>query len=399
MKYNRAIDKNSKLFRSGIMGAGLVDQQKGDESSANDTILSARQFYQHDPLFVLLKDKLHLNDLWIIAGVMVLPGGVFLFWWLLWGSNVRLWTPDNTLSVLIQTFILFPLIFLIYLLVPVSIASLFNTLRTNGVIGEHRRHQPGAETYENFAHQMVTWMDSSWWMVAILVIVALYALYRLLLLEPSSLSPVPYWMRVSAIVIYLPLMYATGMSVARLLLALFFTNWLFYLFTIQVKPLHPDGSGGLGALGNILWVSVGIMLWEALLLSAAWLSRNLHWFSTPEMILLGAIYVTLTPALLIGWLVFPHRVMVRARDEVLQPLADEYQQALMQSLSSVEHDTRYIVAETRRLAILKQRYELVRGTFPTWPLEINALGRLVVTVVLPLILPLIASLISLVSQR
>lgn len=378
------------------MDAGLVDQQNGSDNSANDTILSSRQFYQHDPLLVLLKDKLHLNDLWIIAGAMLLPAGVFLLWWLLWVSQVQLWTPENTLSVLFQIFILFPLIFLIYLLVPISIASLFNTLRTNGMIGEHRKHQTGAETYESFAHQLVTWMDSSWWTVAILVIVVFYALYRLMLLEPSSPSPVPYWMRVSAIVIYLPLMYATGMSVVRLLLALFFTNWLFYLFTIKVKPLHPDGSGGLGALGRILWVSVGIMLWEALLLSAAWLSRNLHWFSVPEMILLGAIYVTLTPALLIGWLVFPHRVMVRARDEVLQPLADEYQHALMQSLSPVEHDTRTIVAETRRLATLKQRYDLVRSTFPTWPLEIDALGRLVVTVILPLLIPLIVSLISLV---
>jgi hypothetical protein len=91
--------------------------------------------------------------------------------------------------------------------------------------------------------------------------------------------------------------------------------------------------------------------------------------------------------------------MVRARDEVLQPLAGEFQKALLQSISSAEHDTRTMVAETRRLATLKQRYDLARGTFPTWPLEINALARLVVTVVLPLIIPLIASLISLISQR
>ena|SRR5438876_8128221 len=119
------------------MDAGLVNQQKGAENSASDTTLSAQQFYQHDPLLVLLKDKLHLNDLWIIAGVMVLPGVVFLFCWLWWASTVRLWTPGNTLSVLLQTFVLFPCLFMIYLLVPVSIAELFNTLRTNRVIGEH----------------------------------------------------------------------------------------------------------------------------------------------------------------------------------------------------------------------------------------------------------------------
>lgn len=385
------------------MDANLANQQQGAKSSASSTILSAQQFYQHDPLLILLKDTLRLNDLWIIIGVMALPGGVFLFGWLLclWTSNVQWWTPGNTLSVLLQIFILFPLLFMIYLLVPVAIAGLFNTLRTNGAIGEHRRHQPGSETYENFVQQLVTWVDKSWWAAATLGIIVFYVCYRLLLKEPHILR-VPHWFSVSVVIIFLPLMYAVSMSVVRLLLALVFTNWLFYLFTIQIKPLHPDGSGGLGALGSILWISVVIMLWDALLLGASLLGSNLHWFSSPEIILMGAIYVALTPSLFIGWLVFPHRVMVRARDEALQPLADEFQQALMQSLSSVAHDTGTVVATTRRLAALKQHYDLVRDTFPTWPLEINTVSRLVVTAILPaflpLILPLMASLISLVSK-
>jgi len=41
---------------------------------------------------------------------------------------------------------------------------------------------------------------------------------------------------------------------------------------------------------------------------------------------------------------------------------------------------------------------LVRDTFPTWPLKINTVSRLVVTALFPLMLPLIASLISLVSH-
>ncbi len=69
------------------MDSGLVDQQKGAESSASGTTLSAQQFYQHDPLLVLLKDTWHLNDFWVIAGVMVPPGGVYLLWWF-WGEYV-----------------------------------------------------------------------------------------------------------------------------------------------------------------------------------------------------------------------------------------------------------------------------------------------------------------------
>jgi len=67
-------------------------------------------------------------------------------------------------------------------------------------------------------------------------------------------------------------------------------------------------------------------------------------------------------------------------------------------LSSTERDTRALVAETRRLAVLKQRYDLVRDTFPTWPVEISTISRLVVTVIFPLILALLTSLITLVSH-
>jgi hypothetical protein len=300
------------------------------------------------------------------------------------------------------TFAIFPLLFMIYLLVPTSIASLFNTLRANGVIGEHRQQQPGSQTYENFTQQLVLWLDASRWTIATLVILVLYVFYRLLLIEPRISSPVPYWFRVSVLVMYLPLMYAACMSVIRLLLTLVFANRLFSLFTIQIQPLHPDGSGGLGALGSILWVSVVIMLWDALLLGTALLSNNVHWFSPLEMFLLAAIYVALTPSLLVGWLVLPHRVMVKARDKALQPLADAFQQTLIQSMPSAEHDTRSVVATTRQLTALKQRYDLVRDTFPTWPLEVNGLSRLAVTAILPallpLILPLIASLISLLSH-
>jgi hypothetical protein len=375
------------------MDADLEAAHKEVERTEDAELLSPQSLYRHDPLFVLLKDTLHLNEVWMCLGTMLLPGCVFLCWWL-WASHLtRWWLLSDTISVLLQTFVLFPLIFFLYLQIPHSIASLFNTLKANGVIREQRTRRAGPATFAIFVQYLTTWMDSNWWTVLILLLVAAYAIYRLLVLEPGSPSPVPYWMRAAAILVYLPLMYAVGMSVIRLLLALFFTNWLFALFHLQVKPFHPDGAGGLGILGRLVWVCIAIMLWEALLLVATVLSQNLHWLSLPEMVLLGAIYIVLTPALLLGWLIFPHRAMVNARNEVLQPLVTAYQQALEQSITAKE-ETRTIVAQTRRLQVLKQRYDLLCETFPTWPLEIGSLRRIAVTIILPLILPLLTSLIA-----
>ncbi len=373
----------------------MINQQQEAKNVKVELPLTARRLYQHDPLLVLLRDRWHLQTLWICVGVVILPGSVFLFWWSAWARMVAAWNIGNTLSVLLQTLVLFPAIFLIYVLVPDAIAKLFNTLKINGVIGKPRASSMGTESYETFVQNMVKWTDSSGWTVAILVLVVCYALYRLLLLEPRSLSPVPYQMRVCAIVIYLPLMYVTGISVIRIVLALLFTNWLFSRFTLQIKPLHPDGAGGLAAMGPLIWASVGIMLWEVLLLVASVLARNLIWLSLSEMILLGAIYVALTPALLIGWLFFPHYIMLKTRNEMLQPLTEQYQQALMQSLSFNENDTRSLVSGTRRLSALKQQYDLLQNTFPVWPLETSALSRLGVTVFLPLLIPLLTSLLTL----
>jgi len=382
------------------MDAGLGNQQHGAECSASGTTLSAKQLYQHDPLLVLLKDTWQLNDFWVIVGVIVPPGGVFLLWWF-WGEYVvkgHFWLLGETFGALLQTLVLFPLLFLIYLLLPASIADLFNSLKAKGVIGERRKDRSGSTSYEDFVQQVVAWTDWSWWTAAALTGVVLYLFYRLVLIEPHIATLVPFWLRAVAVIVFSPLLYITFLSIARLLLALIFTNWLFFTFTIHIKPLHPDGSGGLGGLGRLLWLSVLIMFWDALFLSTAIFSIAKSLFSPLEMVLLAAIYLALTPSLLLGWLLFPHQVMVSARDEALQPLADEFEQALIQSLSSTERDTRALVAGTRRLAVLKQRYDLVRDTFPTWPVEISTISRLVVTVIFPLILALLTSLITLVSH-
>lgn len=300
-------------------------------------------------------------------------------------------TSGDIVGVLLQIFVLFSSLFLIYAVVPASIAHLFNTLKGNGTIGESRSQQ----TYETFMQQTVSWIDNGWWTVAILAVVVGYILYRLLLLEPTSQSPLPYWIRCLVILSYGPMMYAAGMSVVRLLLTLVLTNTLFTHFKLQVKPPHSDGAGGLAILGSLLGLCVSIMLWVALLIVIGVISQNLSKLSTSEIVLLGAVYLTLTPALLLGWLIFPHQMMVKEREEMLQPLTDEYQRTLLQSLQTSASDTRGGVAQTRQLVALKQRYELVRDSFPTWPLETSTLSRIGVTVLLPLLFPLITALFPL----
>jgi hypothetical protein len=47
-----------------------------------------------------------------------------------------------------------------------------------------------------------------------------------------------------------------------------------------------------------------------------------------EIIAVMIVYLTLIIALAIGWLALPHHIMVLARNEHLQPLAEEYERIL-----------------------------------------------------------------------
>src|SRR5215472_9847369 len=294
--------------------------------------LPVEKLYQHDPLLVVLKDRLHLNEVWSILGIAFFTGIVLI------GLPI-LTTPhfdplgDSllvTLRVVVQTLILFPLLYGIYLLLPAYIANMFNTLQENGIVGEYRQDRTGAEAYEAFLQKLVSWVDNFWWTVAALVFVAVCWIYELgvaePLLKPETLPPL--WLRILTLLVYTPIMYAVFLNVVRLLVILIFTNWLFHLYTIQLNPLDPDGSAGLGKLGTMLSISMLLMatmgvtvlvvIHPEFLLGSLPASYSLQ--LRVQAVLFGIMYFTLTAGLIIGWLTLPHYVMQEARDETLKPL-------------------------------------------------------------------------------
>jgi hypothetical protein len=370
-----------------------------------DTTLSVQQLYEHDPLLVLLRDRLRLSNGWIIAGAALLAGGDLFGLAALAGErfSLRDVLMGDELRSLLQTLVIVPIGFALYLWLPNAIADLFNTLKANGIIDKRRPDRPGPESYEDSMKELVTWADSRWWVVGALISVALYWLYRLLVTHPAefpTLSPAwrQLWLRVATLLLAdSPGLYAAFFIIVRLLVVLVFTNRLFHLFSIRVNPLHPDGCAGLGVLGRLLTVSVLIATAlgaAAVGMSISLLSTSIHPLSRLENVILGAGYVVFTPLLLIGWLASPHRAMKEARDATLQPLADEFQRAIAQAVPSAQDDAVAIKADTDRLAELKRRYELLRDSFPIWPIRIQLLHSLVATA----ILPLISSLIPLVSN-
>jgi len=242
--------------------------------------------------------------------------------------------------------------------------------------------------------KLVSYIDSGWWVMAALFFVVLYWLYRLLVIEPQPqlVNHSSLWMRIAILILYSFVLYTAFLTVVRLLVALIFTNWLFHLFTIRVNPLNLDRAAGFRGLGTMLEISGGLLVTmgvAGLVMNSSFLLGYTNPFSITEAIVLLITYVILTPVLLLSWLLLPHGVLVEARNKVLEPLAAEFQQALVPVSDSpeAETDSNAIETDVYRLARITRRYKLLDETFPRWPVEVGQVRRLTAVVSLPALLP------------
>jgi hypothetical protein len=389
----------------------------GDQSAGHktETHLSPQHFYRHDPLLVLVRDRLHLGAGWSAVGTALLTAAVLLgvpalvrvidvyLFGYLFGAPALGTNPTDQqwiLTGLLQSLLIEPIAVAIYVSLPNALSGLFNSLKKNDVIGEACR--PGTESYAAFERKLITWADNRWWVALALTGVIVYWLYRLLTpVAGDSTKDAPEWARTWLILVillaYSPVMYGFLTSLARFLVSLVFTSRLFLTFRIRINPLHPDGSGGLGAIGRMLAVSV--LVATAIGAAATGMNiANLSAYGTPfaraENWVLGIVYLVSLPLLFLGWLWAPHRAMLAAREEALRPWADEFRRSIPEVVPSSQDDADMIKANTERLAEIKRQYELLKETYLVWPIQTPVLKGLVVTSLLPLITSLLSSFVS-----
>src|SRR5258708_34502616 len=92
-----------------------------------------------------------------------------------------------------------------------------------------------------------------------------------------------------------------------------------------------------------------IMAIAGIVMNSSFLLDNNHIYSRTAALLLALLYLMLAPSLLLGWILLPHHVMQEARDAVLQPLANEFQSALVDTSPKGKEDAAALKAETDRL--------------------------------------------------
>ena len=369
--------------------------QPGTQQKLVNTALEPNYFYQNDLLLVTLRDKLRINLYTLMLIVMILTGGVLFGAYALSGLSFN--ALGFAIRALILTFIAFPILAWLYYSLPQHIATLFNTLEKNKVIGQPRAKYAGTITYDDYLRHVMAAMDHLWWIAGSLSFVVLYWLYRLLLVDPGVVRPYPLWLRIAILLVYAPMFYSCVLTIVRLLVTLYFTNKLFEVFDIQINPLHPDGSAGLGFLGDMLNVSVLFMIMlgvSSLTMNTSFLFGTPNTFSVVEAVIMAVFYINLSLLLIFGWLKVPHEAMQAATNEQLQSLSEEFQRALVETQPVEGADAAAIKEGNDRLDQLKRRYQLIQDTYPVWPVEIVRVRRLVGAISLPALFTLLWPLLS-----
>jgi hypothetical protein len=362
------------------------------------TTLTPQHFYRHDPLLILLWNRLGLTNGWIIVGAAVITGGIIFGAHVLAGHDFTLQNLliGFDLIWLLISFVLVPLIFAVYLWLPVVITHLFNTLSTKA-IETQRFRKSNLLSYDDLLNQLVVWADKRWYPGVALITIVIYWLYTLLVAIPATLSIPslagrPTWLIIAILIALSPSVYAGFFSLIRLMIALVFSNRMFHLFDLKINPLHEDGRGGLGIVGHILMISLLIATAlgvTAVGISNGYLSVGLNPLSHLEPVIAGVLYFVFTPSAILIWLWLPHQAMLEARAKKLHQLADEYSRVVDQDIPLTQDNIVAVKKQNEQFTELLKRKEQIEKNFPTWPIQIGRLSSLLITAILPLISMLI----------
>lgn len=310
---------------------------------------------------------------------------------------VRVFDPDHLYFALALTFLFFPLITLLYVWQPLEVIETLNSLWKNNTILELQEGE-----LSTFIRKMKGNIDSSRLRWLLLLIVVIFVLLQGLVVYPREMrlrGISNFWFHDQNYFwfVFMPLqgiMYYVVAAVAiKRLLALLWLNRLFRNFKALVHPLHPDGAGGLGALGNLAikysWIAVSIGAIAAtvtivrIVIGAGWIHLDL--------LILFALYIALVPIFLIIPLWSAHEAMANARNEVLIEVSSEFEKTILRQ-ENVEVKSDSEIAE--KLKELKARYELIKETYPTWPISLAVLRRFSITASLPLVTAIISVVID-----
>lgn len=168
---------------------------------------------------------------------------------------------------------------------------------------------------------------------------------------------------------------------------------------LNVNPLHPDRCGGLRSLSDyslktaylaaILGIMVGLIEYQFITQGVG----RVYWF----VHLIIPLHVAVSMACFFGPLLAAHKGMKKAKEEILNEIARQFQADYSQIHANLAGDAETFKKGTEKIKELRAFYTLT-DEFPVWPFDVQTFRRYLLTVPTPL-LPLLPKLIGLLLKK
>jgi len=365
-------------------------------------------FCRHDPLGKLFL-KASPRNIWPIgafafvlySSVMIGGGSVLSIIYKRAGVKFLSLFDSRELPVAIFAFLVTaPVIWLFYTWQPRGISEAFHQLYKNGVIGQPR------DTQVQIGFILRDFWDKRWfWLSLVIVIVGLFLwLYGVFYLyNPFSFGENMYWWMINPFyfwAIWIPLvfinLYMMVWVIFRQIAVTIAFTYVFRVFRVEPRLLHPDQCNGLAPVGDYAIRSASIAIFFGF-----WIFMFTTYpmlFGQPinlkiDTILLFAIYVIAVPSLLLPPVMEAHKAMVEAKNDLLKDLAEQIRGLLMET-----NPERVLISKDLLLE-LERRYELVRKEYRTWPFRPLSIKGFGVSAIMPILSMGISYLVDLYIRR
>ncbi len=282
-----------------------------------------------------------------------------------------------------------------YIWMPAGIVEVVKSLISNGVIHEKIQDYP----FSSFFSDLKTSFNSRW---VTLGLVAIVVLVMLIFLLPIDLQNQP-----TSATLVSPFSFAltvleqsfTEYVVFRLLLncflGIYWFRQLFNKFTIRVRPLHPDGAGGLSPLGNLalslsyLISVIGISLVLSAITRNLKINQSFGFLFQPDIVAGLIAYAILSPVVFFAPLAVAHHYMEDAKKRFLLKIDEKFGLLFTEIQTSLNSDSDNLILHKKRFKKIKALHAMVKS-FPVWPFNVENVTRFVTTYLLPILLVLIA---------
>jgi len=201
-------------------------------------------------------------------------------------------------------------------------------------------------------------------------------------------------------IIWFILFGVTALFGFRILNTIWWINESFKRFNINVRPLFPDGAGGLQPLSRFS-IQLGYMLSvfgvELVLnqIQTGYIRTGNLGVITWEFdtIFVWIIYFVLAPILFFAPIGAAHDAMLEAKNRELLNFSKQFEKDYDDLRNNLNLGAKEVEGRIKKITELRKLYDMVK-TFPVWPFQLQKFAQFSATIASPLLLAILTDVVT-----